>query len=461
MSLFIGIDIGTSKISAVVIDSRSGAVQSAVSLPNDSRVVYRDKKRVSWTEQNPLRIKKQVFAGIRALVNSMKSSPSAIKGVAMTGQMHGMLLVDSRIEPLTNLITWQDKRCDSLFAKKHHSYIYEMINRAGGAGIFDSTGTFPSTGYAGATLFWLAQNRSLPKKTHRFAFIHDWLSALLSGNCRIYTDPTDAGSTGMFNIRNRKWYSTLIKKLGLPQKILPEVKESGAVIGAVSKTVAGQTGLPQNTPVHCAIGDNQAGMLAGIGNRKDLLFVNIGTGAQVSVLSDRFVKINGIDTRCYPANQYVLVGATLSGGQAYQLLENFFSDAGRAFWNIKKSPPLFARMNVLAEKPSALVCKPLFFGQRNNPAETGFFANINQHNFTTADFCRAVLEGIVEELYGYYTDIRRQIHCRHKAIVCSGSVIRQNPVLVKIIRCRFNLPVKLAIYDEEAAAGAASIACQK
>ncbi len=460
--IYIGIDIGTSKISAVAVDITTGKMKAVTSLPNNSGIVYKDKTRQKWAEQNPVVVKKIAFKVLRKLIMTKKFQLKNVKGIGLTGQMHGMLLVDENLSPLTNLITWQDQRCEDLFHGKKHTYISEMIQKAGGKNSFYNSGCNPATGYMGSTLFWLKTNKFLPKPKYKATFIHDYIASSLTGNRNIYTDPTDAGSSGIFNIINNKWNYELIGKLGLPEEIFPQIKVSGEVIGKTSASVEKEIGLSQGIPVCCPIGDNQASMIGSCSDYKDVVLINIGTGSQISVVIDKFRSLQGIDTRYFPNNQYALVYAGLSGGQSYLLLERFFKDAGYAFWKIKNKKSLLSKMNELAASVSSnLHCEPLFYGTRENPSKRGSFTNVSFGNMTTAYFCRAVLEGMVEELYNMYNRMVKKGFNNYKKVIGTGNAVKKNPFLCKIISKKFGLPLKLTAHDEEAAYGAAIIAAAK
>ena len=459
----IGLDIGTSKISAVSLDAATGRIKGTLSLPNDSGSSRRGKRKEILSEQDPDRIRKIAFLVLRKLVSSGRFGKKNIRGLGITGQMHGMLLADGKLNPRTKLITWQDKRCEGLFPGKKHDYITELIERSGGQEVFCNTGTLPAAGYMLSTLFWLKENGYLPGSGCRAALIHDWIAGLLSGSGgRIFTDPTGAGSSGVFNIAGKRWESAVLGKLGLNKDIFPEVLESGEIIGETGLALEKETGLPAGIPVCCGIGDNQASILGSAENYEETLFINIGTGSQVSVVTDRFARMDGIEARYFPHNRYALVGAGLSGGHAYALLDGFFRTAGTGLWNTGGKGSLFDRMNKLALKAPAgsegLACEAAFTGTRLDPGRRGSLTGITPSNLTAPNLIRAVLEGVVLELHGFYASMCKNGFSGHKVIICAGNAARKNPALRRIIAEKFRLPVKPASRSEEAACGAALIA---
>ena len=455
--VFIGIDIGTTKIGAVALDSTSGKLLAVASALNASKV----KQKGGIFEQDAEKIIKITFSVIRKLIASGKFSKRELKGVGITGQMHGVVLLDKNLIPLTNLVTWQDKRCDALFPEKKYSYIEEMKKRMGKAAINDS-GCMPATGYMGATLFWYGVNKKLPKDV-KAAFIHDYLGARLTGEKTIYTDPTDAGSSGVFNARKREWNRTALKKLGIPEEVLPKIRKSGEIIGKSSGETEKLTSLPYGTPVTCAIGDNQASILGGLSElKKDAVLVNIGTGSQLSILSKRFIRVPGVDTRCFVDSRYALVGAGLSGGDSYRVLSDFFASTVKLFAGRKVKEQLYKKMNRLAARGelSGLSCDTQFLGTRLSPLKRGAIKCISPRNFTPENLSLAVLDGIAEELYLYYLEILKTGAKRPLLVMATGNAVKKNRLLQRIIAEKFGLPLKLTPFNEEACYGAAFLASQ-
>lgn len=454
-SIFIGIDIGTTKICAVALRGTSGKLVATSSALNASGI----KQKGVFFEQNPEKIIQITFKVLKSLLASKKIAKKEIKGVGITGQMHGVVLLDKNLKPITNLVTWQDQRCNVLHPGKKHSYIEEMAKIIGPAAI-RSSGCTLSTGYMGATLFWYRINNRLPKNS-KASFISDYLAARLTGGKKIYTDPTNAGGSGVFNAKKRKWDKKAISKLKITGVVLPELRSSGEVIGKISAATERLTGLPCGVPVSCSIGDNQASILGGLYglNRKTVL-VNIGTSGQLSMLSSKFVRVPGIDTRCYLDGQYALVGASLCGGYSYRILAEFFSRVIRVFSGKQPSGQLYEKMNHAAAKGDllGLSCDTQFLGTRLDPKKRGVLKGLSAGNLTPENLSLSVLKGMTEELYSFYEAILKSGLQKPLLILATGNAVKKNKLLQSIISKRFNLPLYLTKFDEEACYGAAMIA---
>jgi len=454
MKYFIGLDIGTTNIGAVLINSDNGELICSVNVKNDSNVIFQSDKKSLWAEQSPEIILKRVFDCLTDLKNRCSVPPREIGGIGITGQMHGMLLVDENKKPFTNLITWEDKRCLTQMLGSNQTYLDEVlyINRNRQS----NNGCIPSAGYMGCTLFWLSKNNLLPKKNIKTSFIADYICSILTGQ-EIYTDATDAASSGVFDVLNNCWDDQFISSLNIPYEILPESVLSGKIIGFLQKYASEKIGLPQGIPVSCPVGDNQASLLGSLRDWNDIV-INIGTGSQISCITNFFNPIDNLEIRPFFDGNYLLVGAGLCGGRAYFYLYDFLKDAGKKFFSELSDQDLYKEMNTAAEKipqgADELICDTRFEGTRENPEIRGAFKNISKRNFTTGHFCRAVLEGIVRELYGFYLKFDKKLE-KEQYITASGNAVRKNPLMGKIISIIFNLPVRIPLYEEEASYGAA------
>jgi len=311
---FIGLDIGTSKIGAVMIDSANAELVSFVGAANDSNIAFKSEDRLLWSEQSPKIILERVFEVLHILKNQSGVPGEDIDGIGITGQMHGVVVVDEEREPVTNLITWEDRRCLSLMPDKNHTYLDVILD------IFrnrDNTGCIPSSGYMGCTLFWLSKNNLLPYRNVKASFISDFVCSQLTGG-NIYTDITNAASSGVFDILKNSWYKDFIDELDIPYSIFPEVLRPGEIAGKLQSTVSEKTGIPCGIPVCCAVGDNQASVLGSLKDWNDIV-INIGTGSQISFITDFFNPDNNFEMRPFFDDKYLLVGAALCGGRAYTL----------------------------------------------------------------------------------------------------------------------------------------------
>ena len=222
-------------------------------------------------------------------------------------------------------------------------------------------------------------------------------------------------------------------------------------------------GTYRNCTVTAAIGDNQASFLGSVGNKSNTLLVNMGTGGQISILSDWYFEKDGIEARPFLNGKYLLAGASLCGGKAYALLENFFRKFVKEATGQDK--PLYKIMETMAEKGKELDARQLenrrlkiettFDGTRVSPELGGSITNLFSDNFTPESFTYGVLEGMSRELYNMYQTIHNGTDIEVKHITGSGNGLRKNKVLCEIVEEMFGAELVLAEYEEEAAVGAA------
>jgi len=465
MSTLIGLDIGTTTICGVAIKPAGERIAS-VERPNDSGVTDLPPGRA---EQQPQRIRERAVEVLRELNARVGDLRESVSAIGLTGQMHGMLCVDGENRPLTNLITWQDGRCLEP-STSGGSWLDEMRQRVSPRA-WEACGCEPASGFLGSTLFWMSRRDAVPAETDRVCFIHDWLGGLFTGQ-RPVTDPSDAASSGLFDLARMRWHAEVIRELGLPEKFLPPVRESGEIIGGLSAEMAGATGIAAGTPVCNAVGDNQASVVGSIADAACSVLINLGTGGQISWAIPEFRREPGMETRYLPwgagelpggfRGRFMLVGASLCGGRAYAWLNDVVRDWLAVFGQTLDREKVYARLNELAAI-TAPDCEGLsavttFAGTRADPDLRGAITGIALDNFTLGNVARAILTGMVDELCSMYDAVGGRSGCRHTWAVASGNAIRKNPLLTGIIGARTGCPVRIPRHREEAAFGAALLA---
>jgi len=456
--VYMGVDVGTTKIAVVLLDTSTGEILKTHAIGNTSETTDQQGKARGWSEWDPKQTVDLTFKAMSEAASANKHKE--IKGIGVTGQMHGMVLLDKDQLPLSPFIGWQDQRCNEKMHGENFTYIERMFKLAGKDG-FIHEGCYPATGYMGSTLFWLKENYALPPKPAKACFLPDYLVMRMTGLGPV-TDPSNAGGSGIYNIKSRKWDTELIQRLGLRSELLPEVKHSGELIGSLTSEAAQKTGLKEQTPVCVACGDNQASFLGSVANRGDAALVNIGTGGQISLWTQEHLSIEGLDTRCYLDESYMLVGASLCGGASYALLNKFFNEVGHAFFGTMEEADLNAEMTRLASKvpPGAdgLRCEPLFTGTRLNPKNRAIWHGISESNFTPGHMARSLLEGAAEQFRILYDCMLEGGVQPREYLIGSGNAIRRNLLLTKILSYTFNMPIRIPKSIEEAAFGAALLA---
>ncbi len=452
MAKYIGLDLGTTSITGLLLDTESRDVLIKESVANETEITAPADKVKGRSEWDIDRMVEHALRLLSTLVE--RSGDTSLSGLGVTGQMHGMVFLDTLWKPCSPFIGWQDRRC-----QEHHpnggTYLSRMLELGGDR--FAHTGCRPATGYMASTLFWLAQNDALPSDTVA-CFAPDYLVSRLCDNKPV-TDATNAASAGVFNLSQGRWDRDLVEALGLRLAHLPEVSPSCKKAGELSDAAARLTGLPSGLPVAVACGDNQASFAGSVADYAHSVLVNIGTGGQISVFLEEPLWTNALDVRPFLESGFLLVGAGLCGGRSYRALRDFIRQVGEQVFGLSEMPDIYERLNRLAaEVPQGadgLRCEPIFTGSRREPERRGVWSGMSESNFTPGHMVRALLEGLGEQFRQFYDEMRGLgVHPRSH-LIGSGNGIRKNPTLRQILSASFGLPVEVACHMEEAAVGAA------
>src|SRR5262245_54700510 len=240
MPLALALDLGTTSIAAAAV-APDGRLAAHEQLPNDAAVTG---LAPGHTEQNPLRIREIACHVLRRLSGGLNDTPACL---GITGQMHGGLVVDTHRWPVTNLITWQDRRANLPASHGSQTWLDLLLEKCP-ADELTSTGCRPAAGFLAVTLFVLGQQGvSFSGTETRAACVADWIAAELTDG-PIVTDPGDAASWGVYDLEHRRWNATLLKACGLSPELMPDVRESGAVLGGLSRAMAEVRNLAAGLP---------------------------------------------------------------------------------------------------------------------------------------------------------------------------------------------------------------------
>jgi sugar (pentulose or hexulose) kinase len=459
MPVVLGIDLGTTTITALALDTGTGAVLMSRTVPNRAEVTSPGDKANGFSEWDAGAIAEAACDCLRAVAQQLGGRRGDLAGLGITGQQHGVVLVDGRLVPVTPLVNWQDRRGDQRFPGTRQTYAQRAAELTGADAPL-RTGCRLATGYMGVTLFWLKETGTLPAGATA-CFLTDFFAARLTGRPPV-TDPTCAASSGLFAVTTDAWDDGLIAALGLPRSLFPEVRPSGDPLGALTPAMAMATGLPAGLPVCVGVGDNQASFLGSVADRGDAVLVNVGTGAQVTAYGDEFADEPPLETRPFPRGGYLLVCAGLCGGGSYAVLERFYRQVGAQFFGARSDTPLFATMNqhaaAVPRGAGGLHCEPYFTGTRARPELRATWTGMSADNFTPAYLTRALLEGVARSLREGYDALVRQTGRPATFLVGAGNGLRENRVLAGIVAGEWQMPLHFPVHREEAAYGAGLLA---
>lgn len=451
--MLIGLDIGTTSLSAVVLDPESGrqvahrtVANRAGSFPGPGRA-----------ELDLSRLYGLTVRCLAELVAQADLAPTAIQGIGVTGQQHGVALIGPDAAPAGPAITWQDLRVQEPLPGSDRPVLDRFIAAAGGREAFRNTGCLPAAGFVGPSLYWLNLQDALPAAPVTACFVPDAVVSFLTGET-VVCEPTLAASSGIFDIRANCWDLTLLERLGLPARLFPPIGGAGDVVGGLRRELAEAVGLEQGMPVTVALGDNQASFIGSAPEPGRSLLLNVGTGGQISARTEEFHFIPGLENRPFPEGQYLLIGGGLFGGRSYAYLQQFFQEVGTQLLDSELVDDLYARMTELAAAVPAgsdgLRCEPFFTGSRTDPGLRASFSGLSPDNFTPAHFARALLEGMAGGFFAFFEQMKPVVGTP-PLLVGSGNGVRQNRLLARILAGCFEKPLLIPSHAEEAAVGAA------
>ena len=458
MAIVLGIDLGTTTLTAVALDAASGNL-SCCTEPNGAETTAAADRVRGRSEWNAAGIAAGACACLRGVAEQLGARRGELAGLGVTGQQHGVVLVDAALRPLTPFINWQDRRGDEPWPGTDAPLV-EHARQLAGADAPRRTGCRLSAGYLAVTLLWLKVHGALPQPATA-CFLPDYFTALLTGREPV-TDPTCAASGGVLDVTAGDWDASLLAALDLPRAVFPAVRPSGERRGGLTAEMATRTGLPAGLPVFVGIGDNQASFLGSVARRDETVLVNVGTGGQVSAWSATAADDPLLETRPFPGGGFLLVSAGLSGGAAYAVLERFFRATAEQLLGVRLGGPLYARLNELAAAvprgADGLRCEPFFTGTRSDADVRASWTGVSAENLTPGHLARALLEGMARTFAGSYEPIRRALGRPARRLVGSGNGIRANPLLARLVSEEFGLPLAVPVHTEEAACGAALLA---
>ena len=305
-SYFLGLDVSTTSSKALLIDE-SGAVIAVASSPHTLRTPY-----PLWSEQDPEEWWQAVSASIRAVLQQAGVSEDSIKAVGLTGQMHGLVLLDESGRVLRPAILWNDQRtqaeCD------------EIHRRIGKERFIQITGNVALTGFTAPKILWVEKNEpDVYEKAKHMLLPKDYIRYRMTGEYAM--DKADGAGTVLFDLRKRDWSPEVLAALGIARAWMPPTFEATEFTGRVMAEAANATGLKTGTPVAAGGGD-QAAQAVGVGAvEPGVVALTVGTsGVVFAPTSSALIEPEGrLHAFCHAVpGMWHLMGVMLSAAGSLQ-----------------------------------------------------------------------------------------------------------------------------------------------
>ncbi|MDR2476706.1 MAG: xylulokinase, partial [Treponema sp.] len=380
MSYMMGIDLGTSSLKVIIIDTAGNIkAESSQAYQFDSPLNgYAEQRTEVW------------WAACRDCIREALSKaavPAArVQGLGFSGQMHGIVPLDADRQVIRPAIL----HCDARSGKQ-----VQEINALFASNAIPGSRFNPVyTGFLLTSLLWIKQNEPAAFDKIRHVFLpKDYLKLRLCGE--ISSDYSDASATLAFDIERFRWSAETLAALDIPLAFFPGCFATDYAVGTVTKQAAAETGLAEGTVVVSGGGDQ---IMQAIGNgaiHPGNATVNIGSSGQVCFQSDKPVRNPQLSTNtfcAYAEGRWIVMGAIMSAGLALKWLNGIFPAASYR--------QLDEEAGKLPPGSGGLVFLPYLNGERTphvNPNLSGMFMGLNL-NTGRIHLARAVMEGVTYAL---------------------------------------------------------------
>lgn len=377
MSYFLGIDVSTTATKVLIIDAGGSVV--AVSATEYSF----DAPRPLWSEQHPDLWWSGASRSVRQALESAGLQGSDIAGIGLTGQMHGLVLLDGDGAVLRPSILWNDQRtareCD------------EIRERVGRTDLIAITGNDALTGFTAPKILWVRNNEpEIFERVRHVLLPKDFVRLRLTNEYA--TDKAGAAGTLLMDVRKREWSSEVLDRLEIPSGWMPRTYEGPEVTGMVTREAAEATGLAAGTPVVAGGGDQSAGAVGVGAVREGIVALTLGTsGVVFAAVDEPFIEPEGrLHAFCHALpDRWHLMGVMLSAAGSLRWYRDTLSP-GTSF------DDLLSPARAVPAGSEGLLFLPYLTGERTphaDPNARGAFVGLTVRH-QQEHLTRAVLEGV-------------------------------------------------------------------
>jgi xylulokinase len=376
--MWLGIDIGTGGSRALLI-YRQGAVRAGYTSPHEDMRM----ERPLWAEQRPENWWDAAVDAIRGALAQAGVRGSEVRGVGLSGQMHGLVLLDSAGQVIRPSLIWCDQRSQPQV---------DAVNaRLGRENVLRYIANPVLTGFTLPKLLWVRDHEPANfERARKMLLPKDYVRYKLTGE--FATEVSDASGTAVFDVVNRRWSYDMMDGLGLDRALLPECYESAEITGKITAEVAALTGLAAGTPVVGGGGD-QASSAVGNGIVEEgIVSCTLGTSGVVFAHMEKVAYdfAGRVHTFCHAVpGKWHVMGVTQGAGLSLQWFRNQFAP-GAGY------DALTAEAAQAPAGAQGLFWLPYLMGERtphlDATARGGWVGLTASH--TRADLIRAVIEGV-------------------------------------------------------------------
>lgn len=436
--MFLGIDCGTQGTKAIVLDAVSGKVLGEGGAPHDlisGANGHREQDVQQWLDA--------LEQATRQALTQAGVSGLQIQGIGVSGQQHGLVLLDAQGQVLRPAKLW----CDTETSDENQ----RLLDYLGGEqGSLERLGVAIAPGYTVSKLLWtLEQHPDLFAQIDKILLPHDYLNYWLTGRC--CTEFGDASGTGYFDVRSRSWDIALLNHIdpsGRLNRALPELIEARQSVGRILPSIAQRLGINTDAIVSSGGGDNMMGAI-GTGNiQPGAITMSLGSSGTVYAYSDeaRVSEQASVATFCSSSGGWLPLICTMNLTNATSAVRELFALDIDAFNRAIAAAPIGAQ---------GVLMLPFLNGERVPalPHATGSILGLDSTNLNRANLCRAVVEGTTFGLR-YGLDLLRASGIKSEKIRLIGGGAK-SAIWRQIVADIMDTPVICTEYSEAAALGAA------
>ncbi len=414
--MYIGLDLGTSGLKAVLIDDAQTILAEATAPLEAVRPAP------GWSEQAPATWLDAADAAMREL--AVQICLDGVRGIGLSGQMHGATLLDVDDEVLRPCILWNDTRSAAEAAELDADPRFRAL-----------TGNIVFPGFTAPKLVWVARHEpEIFARVARVLLPKDYLRLWLTGEA--VAEMSDAAGTSWLDVGRRDWSDDLLAATAMTRAQMPRLVEGSEVSGQVRDELASRWGLPKGVVVAGGGGDNAASAVGvGVVKAGDA-FVSLGTSGVLFAASDAYQPDAGtaVHTFCHALpDMWHQMGVILAAADAL----NWFAGVAGA-----PAAHLTGDLGAL-QAPGRVLFLPYLGGERtphNDAAIRGSFLHLD-HATDRAALTRAVLEGVTHAFRDCYDALSATGTQIERLIAVGGG--SKSDYWVKAIATSLNLPIEL------------------
>ncbi len=440
MKYVLGVDLGTSSTKTVLFESNGRQVCEA------TREYPLYQPQNGWSEQEP---EDWYRAGVETIHEVMEKSgvvADDVVGLGISGQMHGLVMLDENGEVLRRSIIW----CDQRTARECE----EMTEKIGAKRLIDITCNPALTGFTACKILWVRKHEpEIYARCRHILLPKDYLRYKLTGV--FATEVSDASGMQLLDVPNRCWSKEVLEKLDIDEALLAKVYESPEITGYITEEAAKLTGLSTKTAVVGGAGDNAAAAVGTGVVRDGRAFTTIGTSGVVFAHTDKL----SIDPKgrvhtfcCAVPGAWHVMGVTQAAGLSLQWFRNNFYPDDRNYAQINAD---------VAETPigaDRLLYMPYLMGERTPHLDAdcrGGFIGLSAIH-TRKEMARAVMEGVTYALNDCLSVLDGMGVKPARMLACGGGA--KSPLWRQMLADVFDCPVCTAAMENSAALGVAILA---